>query len=197
MINPPARRRPPINPPARRAPPTAIKQEGADWSIPAGARPLAPMQETHNGVKRSNEMRPDERFRPLLIAHNPDYARTPCPSTGWKVKKALDLTANNVQAMPGYVAAGYYISEFILRDRMGYKLMADDAYDALREYLFSIKDDNDKERINDAQKSMMSFDADGDITVDFTKAAGPFYCDTLLDIEKHYSKHLQRVASST
>lgn len=196
-INPPRRRA--INPPSRRAPPTiappARRASPSVWAVGEGAPPLAFGHKTHNAVKDIAGKVPDERFRPLLIVLDPFYEREPSPRTALLVKQVRGYKPEDIASLELFRVASFYIAEYILRDRIGSRMMDEAVYDAMREKIYERRDDRkSKDRLNPQQLSMFTFTDDGDVVVDFTKAAGPFYCEYVLEIEKHLPQVLQRVA---
>lgn len=166
------------------------------WYIPPGARPLGVLQKTHNGAEPRGADLPDPRFKPLLIIL-PELARKTCTSyVAYRLDEAMAWKVADVAKLPAMIASNAYITEFGLRHYLKYRILSEDIYDALRERLFKLWDESDpKTMIFAGSKSMMTRTEDGDLICDLNKNAGPFYCESLLAIERHYKKHLQPVAA--
>lgn len=204
VIAPPARTRGPI--PTIAAEPVAPRVRTrpaptggeSPWHIPAGCRPLGVLQKTHNGVNPTTGELPDPRFKPLLIIMQPSWRTGALPAyIGHRFERDLSWKVADVAKQDTYVLTTAYIGEWILRHNLGYRAMAEDVFDELREILtvrFRL-DKKDPLAITEVHRAMFSIDPDdGDLLVDITKNTGPFHCDAALGIEHHYKKRLQQVA---
>jgi hypothetical protein len=169
--------------------------EAISWAVPEGVRPLGVGQRTHNGYTPKTGETPDPRFRPLIIVMNPDWKKRLPDYIRVRFDEAMALTVEKVEKTDVGYLASTYITEFALRQYLGYRALSEDVYDAIRERIIKNWDAEIKSNsgISMVQKSMMRIE-DGDLLVDMHKSSGPFYLDTLLGLEVHYKNKLQPVA---
>lgn len=193
-VSPPPRSRAPVSPPPRqRTPVTQVSppprpRPSALTATIEDALPLPPLMRTHNGYAASATDTPDPRFAPLVIVMNPLWRKAMPPWIKHRLDEALKWTPETV-AGEMHLRTPAYLTEWALRNYLDKALLADDVFDALHVYVMAHADG-----WNDCARSIITVAPSGKITVDMTKASGPFYLDGVLAIEIHYADRLRDIS---